>query len=263
MVHGNPTWSFFFRDLVCGLRDVCRVVVPDHIGCGRSEKPPESRYAYTLDSRVDDLEALLDHLELRRNVTLVLHDWGGLIGMAAACRRPERIARLVILNTAAFRLPAGKRLPWSLRLCRAPGLGPLLVRGMNAFCLGAARACVVRPLAPEVRAGYLEPYDSWENRVAVLRFVQDIPLGPRDGAYSTLRSVEDGLERFRSVPMLVLWGERDFVFDADFRAEWERRFPEAEVHRFPGAGHYVLEDAGAEILALVRRFVTGPEGSGA
>lgn len=262
-VHGNPTWSFFFRDLVLGLRDICRVVVPDHIGCGRSDKPPDTRYRYTLDSRVDDLEALLDHLGLVRDVTLVLHDWGGLIGMAVAARRPERIARLVVLNTAAFRRPAGKPLPWSIRACRVPGLGPLLVRGLNAFCRGAARACVVRPLAPEVQAGYFEPYDTRAHRIAVLRFVQDIPLRPGDPAWATLCEVENALARFRTVPVLVCWGERDFVFDGDYLAEWRRRFPAAEVHRFPAAGHYVLEDAGPEVLAHVRRFVSGGEGSSA
>src|SRR5262249_61254450 len=108
MVHGNPTWSFYFRDLVKSLRGTHRVVVPDHVGCGLSDKPDDARYAYTLRRRVDDLERLLDHLGLRDRLTLVLHDWGGMIGMAYASRYPERIRRLVILNTAAFLLPAGE-----------------------------------------------------------------------------------------------------------------------------------------------------------
>jgi pimeloyl-ACP methyl ester carboxylesterase len=255
MVHGNPTWSFYFRHLLHGLRDCHRIVVPDHIGCGLSDKPGDDRYDYTLSSRVADLEALLDHLGLREGLTLVLHDWGGMIGMAYASRHPERIRRLVILNTAAFRLPAGKRLPWSLWLFRNTPLGSFLVRGLNAFCRGAARACVTRPLPAEVRRAYLAPYDSWKNRIAVLRFVQDIPLRPGDRAYEEVRTVEEGLHRFRGVPMLICWGGRDFVFDGDFLAEWQRHFPEAEVHRFPDAGHYVLEDVGAEILPLVRGFL--------
>src|SRR5262245_40625611 len=129
MVHGNPTWSFYFRNLVQALRDDYRTVVPDHIGCGLSDKPGDDRYEYTLDRRVADLEALLDSLGLTSNLTLVLHDWGGMIGMAFASRHPERIRRLVILNTAAFLLPAGKRLPRSLWLVRNTPLGPLLVRG--------------------------------------------------------------------------------------------------------------------------------------
>jgi haloalkane dehalogenase len=178
-----------------------------------------------------------------------------MIGMAYASRHPDRVRRLVVLNTAAFLLPEGKRLPWSLRLCRNTLLGPPLVRGLNAFSRGAVRYCTTRPLPPEVRAGYLTPYDSWTNRIAVLRFVQDIPLRPGDRGYALVRSAQEGLERFRGVPMLLCWGGRDFVFDGDFLAEWRRRFPSAEVCRFPDAGHLVLEDAGAEIVPLVRDFL--------
>src|ERR1700730_17154517 len=108
MVHGTPTCSFYYRDLVEALRDQYRTIVPDHIGCGLSDKPDVSHYNYTLSQRVADLQSLLEQLGLRDNLTLVLHDWGGMIGMAYASRHPERIKRLVILNTAAFPLPPTK-----------------------------------------------------------------------------------------------------------------------------------------------------------
>ena len=111
MVHGNPSWSFYYRNLVLALRGHYRVIVPDHIGCGLSDKPDDGRYRYTLKQRVDDLDALLDSLGIRERITLVLHDWGGMIGMAYACRYPERIRRLVILNTGAFPLPPTKKFP--------------------------------------------------------------------------------------------------------------------------------------------------------
>jgi haloalkane dehalogenase len=178
-----------------------------------------------------------------------------MIGMAYARRNPSRVKRLVILNTAAFLLPAGKRLPLSLWLCRNTPLGPLLVRGLNAFSRGAVRFCAMRRLSAAVRAAYLAPYDSWSHRIAVLRFVQDIPLHPGDRAYSTVKRVQDGLNQISNVPMLICWGERDFVFDGAFLAEWQRRFPTASVHRFPDAGHFVLEDAGAAIIPLIRDFL--------
>lgn len=255
MVHGNPTWSFLFRDLIRGLRDQCRTVAIDHIGCGLSDKPSDDRYRYHLASRVDDLEALIDHLDLGERITLVLHDWGGMIGMAWANRHPRRVARLVLLNTAAFRLPPGKKLPWQIRLVRNTPLGPILVRGFNAFSQGLVRTCSVKPLSPAVRAGYLAPYDGWNARRAVLRFVQDIPLAPGDVSFDLVRSVEEGLPRFRSVPMLICWGRRDFVFDDDFLAGWNARFPDAEVHVFDDAGHLVLEDAGDRIVPLVQDFL--------
>ena len=256
MLHGNPTWSYFYRRLVPALRDAYRVIVPDHLGCGLSDKPDDSQYTYTLSRRVKDFQALLHHLRIERDLTLVLHDWGGIIGLAYAMRRPERIKRLIILNTAAFHLPQGKRLPWSLRLFRNPLLGPFLVRGLNAFCRGAAKHCCTRrPMPPEVRQAYLAPYDSWKHRIAILRFAQDIPLQPGDGCYELVSEIQRNLTRFREVPMLICWGEKDFVFDKDFLAEWMRHFPQAEVHRFPDAGHYVLEDASEEIIPLVKSFL--------
>ena len=255
MLHGNPTWSYYYRHLVAALRGTYRTIVPDHIGCGLSDKPSTADYPYTLERRVSDLENLLNSLGLVKDLTLVLHDWGGMIGMAYAHRHPDAIRRLVILNTGAFHLPTAKPFPWSLWLCRNRFFGSVLVRGLNAFCRGAVRYCTVKGMTPEVRAAFLAPYDSWGNRVAVLRFVQDIPLRPTDPGYQLISDVQTGLTQFRSVPMLICWGEKDFVFDRHFLAEWQRYFPEAEVHRFPDAGHYVLEDAGDKIIPLVQTFL--------
>ncbi|MCK6484728.1 MAG: alpha/beta fold hydrolase [Phycisphaerae bacterium] len=255
-VHGNPTWSFFYRDVIRTLSDRRRVIAPDHIGCGLSDKPGDAEYDYCLRRRIDDLESLLDHLALNENVTLVLHDWGGMIGMGVAVRRPQRIARLVILNTAAFRLPAGKPLPWRLRLIRDGGpLATLAVRGLNLFAWPATFMAAARPLPADVRAGYLAPYDSWASRIATLRFVQDIPIRPSDRSFDEMASVEARLTLLAGVPMLICWGLRDFVFDAHFLNEWRRRFPAAEVREFPDAGHYVIEDAGDRVLPVIRDFV--------
>jgi haloalkane dehalogenase len=256
MVHGNPTWSFYYRGLVEGLRSSYRTIVPDHIGCGLSDKPGDARYDYTLESRVADLGALVDHLGLDGGLTLVVHDWGGAIGLAYATRHPERVARLVILNTAAFHLPASKSFPWPLWACRNTPLSAWLVRGLNAFCRGTARiGCTRKPLTRDVRDAYCAPYDSWQDRIAVHRFVQDIPLRPGDRSYDLITRTQDGLARLAGVPTWIGWGMKDFVFDHHFLAEWVRRFPGAEVHRFDRAGHYVLEDEGEQIVPLVRAFL--------
>ena len=255
MLHGNPSWSFLYRDLIGELQRDHRTVAPDHIGCGLSDKPGDDAYDYTLASRVSDVSRLVEELDVR-DITLVVHDWGGMIGMAWATRHADRVARLVVLNTAAFPLPAGTRIPGALALARAPGLGALLVRGANAFSRGAVRRCVTRqPMSDEVAAGYLEPYDSWAHRIAVHRFVQDIPLAAGDRAYAIVQRTADELERLADTPLMICWGMKDFVFDWHFLDEWQRRFPTAEVHRFPDCGHYVLEDAGEEIVPLVRRFL--------
>ncbi|MCA1686269.1 MAG: alpha/beta fold hydrolase [Planctomycetia bacterium] len=256
MVHGNPTWSFYYRKLAEALAADHRVIAPDHVGCGRSDKPGDDRYDYTLESRVRDLEALLDRLKLDAGLTLVVHDWGGAVGMAFAARHPERVARLVILNTAAFHLPASKRFPRALRACRNTPVSAWLVRGLNAFCRGtAAIGCKHHTMPADVRDGYLAPYDSWANRIAVHRFVQDIPLRPCDPSYDLITFTQDQLKRFVDTPTLIAWGMRDFVFDRHFLAEWERHLPKAEVHRFPLAGHYILEDEAEQVIPLVRSFL--------
>ncbi len=254
MVHGNPTWSFYYRNLVGSLRDGHRCVVPDHIGCGLSDKPGDDAYTYTLSRRVDDLERLVEHLGLDE-LDLVVHDWGGMIGFAWAVRHPDKVRRIVVLNTAAFHNPKGQKLPFGLWLGRDTALGALLIRGLNAFSGWATRLAVKKPMSKELRDAYTAPYRSWGDRIATLRFVQDIPLGPEDPAWGVVTETEQQLERLKGKPMLVCWGERDFVFDGPFLAEWERRFPDAEVHRFPDAGHYVLEDAADAILPLVGKFL--------
>ncbi|MBZ0122039.1 MAG: alpha/beta fold hydrolase [Sandaracinaceae bacterium] len=255
MVHGNPTWSFYYRSLVKALRPRYRCVVPDHVGMGMSDKPDDGKYPYTLARRVDDLERLLDHVRIDRDVTLVLHDWGGMIGMAWAARHPERVARLVVLNTAAFHLPGDKSFPWPLRLTRTP-VGAALVRGLNAFSEVASRVCVTRaPMPDEIRRAYVAPYGSYADRIATLRFVQDIPLSPSDAAYRVVSETQKKLHLFAHLPALICWGDRDFVFDHAFLREWRRYLPEAKVVRFPDCGHYVLEDATEEIVELVKDFL--------
>jgi haloalkane dehalogenase len=181
-----------------------------------------------------------------------------MIGVAWAAQNPDRIAKLVIMNTSAFPLPTGKSFPLSLMLARTPGIGALLVRGANAFSRGAVRYCVTRrPMSRAVAAGYLEPYDTWAHRIAVHRFVQDIPLGEGDRAYPIMAATGEALTRLADKPMLICWGLKDFVFSGQFLDEWVRRFPNAEVRRFEDCGHYVLEDAGEEIIPLVREFVDG------
>ena len=255
MLHGNPTWSFYWRRLISALRPSHRVIAPDHIGCGKSDKPGDDTYSYRLAERVEDIEALVEQLGLR-DITLAMHDWGGMIGMGWAHRHPDLVARLVVLNTAAFPMPSTKRLPASLWLARDTKAGALLVRGFNAFARGATWLAVTRVRLPkEVRDGLCAPYDNWDHRRAVLRFVQDIPLREGDPSFSLVREVGEHLHQFNDRPVLICWADRDFVFDEHFLRVWKSALPDAEVHQFPDCGHYVLEDAPAEIEGLVRRFL--------
>jgi pimeloyl-ACP methyl ester carboxylesterase len=255
MLHGNPTWSFYYRNLVIALRDRYRCIVPDHIGCGLSDKPTDAAYDYRLHSRIEDLDTLLAHLGLQQPLTLVVHDWGGMIGFAWAVRNPERIARTVILNTAAFPLPADKRMPPALALVRDTKLGSFLVRRFNAFSAIAARVAFKKPVSREVREAYTLPYDTPANRIATLRFVQDIPLAESDPGFDILLNTAEHLHLLADKPCLIAWGERDFVFDEPFLNTWLRHYPHAVVRRYPDCGHYVLEDGGPALIDTIVDFI--------
>lgn len=256
MVHGNPSWSIYYRNLVNTLKDTHRCIVPDHIGCGLSDKPNDDAYEYTLANRVADLESLLEEIGVTENITLVVHDWGGMIGMAFATHHPEKIKRLVILNTSAFHLPKTKPLPLGLNICRNTLFGTFIVRGFNVFSAGAAHVgCKRNPMSSELQKAYRAPYNNWANRIATLRFVQDIPLHPSDKAHSLVSSVEDNVDELAEVPMIICWGLKDFVFDHHFLAKWEQNFPNAEIHRYEDCGHYILEDAQEEVIPLIESFI--------
>lgn len=250
LLHGNPTWSFYFRDLVAELSGAFRCIAPDHVGMGLSAKP--AGYDYGLASRIADIEALVESLGLRR-VHLVVHDWGGPIGLGFAGRHPDRVGRIVLMNTAAF--PSG-RIPARIALCRTPFLGALLVRGLNGFAEAATwMAMASRRLTWDERRAYLYPYDSWENRIGVHRFVRDIPLERGHPSRPALDEVFAGLSRLGSHEKLIVWGARDFCFDESFLSRWREIFPEARIERFENAGHYVLEDAGGDARVRIRDFL--------
>ncbi|MFT4577542.1 MAG: pimeloyl-ACP methyl ester carboxylesterase [Nitrospinales bacterium] len=251
MLHGNPTWSFYYRNLILGLKKSYRCVVPDHMGMGKSDKP--QNYNYTLSQHIDNLEALVDKLGLN-DITLVLHDWGGAIGMGFAVRHPKKIKRLVLFNTAAF---LSEEIPIRLKLCRVPGFGAIAIRRFNAFALAAVNmACKNKErMTDEVRAGYLDPYNNFANRIATLRFVQDIPMNPDAPSYSVVKNIEENLDQFKSLPIMIAWGAKDFVFNDHFLKRWQGIFPEAEVHHVQDAGHYVVEDAHERIIPWMQEFL--------
>lgn len=249
MVHGNPTWSFYYRNLVLGLRDKFRCIVPDHLGCGFSEKPQD--YDYTLTNHINNLSALIRSLDLKR-FHLVVHDWGGPIGIGMAESFLERLDKVVILNTSAFN---SKRIPLRIRACRIPVFGTVAIQGFNAFAGLATSMAVKKRMKPEIKKGYILPYDNWKNRIATLRFVQDIPVSPRELTYKRVKSIEDKLPLLKDKAMRIFWGGKDFCFNDSFYKEWVKRFPDAEAIYYPDAGHYVLEDEGEAILETLQGWL--------
>jgi cis-3-alkyl-4-acyloxetan-2-one decarboxylase len=249
-LHGNPTWSFYYRNLIQNFKFLYRCVALDHIGCGFSDKPQD--YNYTLNKHIDNLEKLVDFLGLK-NITLVLHDWGGAIGMGLAVRKPELIKRLVIFNTASF---LSSDIPLRIRLCRIPLLGTIAIRNLNLFVSGVLRFGLKRrkQLTQNIKDGYLAPYSSFENRIANLKFVQDIPMESSVASYSVIKDIENKLMNFKGLPILIIWGIEDFCFNIKFLNRWREIFPSAEVHEVLNAGHLVVEDAPDEIISWMEEF---------
>lgn len=250
MVHGNPTWSYYYRNLISLLSPTHRVIAIDHIGCGLSDKPQD--YDYTLANHRDNLVALLENLGVEK-YSLVVHDWGGAIGVGCAGLAPERLEKLVVLNTAAFR---SQRIPFRIGLCKNRFFGEFLVRGLNGFAMPAVFMAVTKPLKKEVGQSYLAPYSNWNNRIAVHRFVKDIPLTEDHPSYNTLVQVESGLKKISELklPTLILWGGKDFCFNDSFYAEWCKRIKHAKTVYYKDGGHYILEDELEDISSRLLKF---------
>jgi haloalkane dehalogenase len=256
-VHGNPTWSFHWRNLIVAFRAKYRCIAPDHLGCGLSDKPS---HVQRLADHVGHLVSLIESADLRR-ITLMAQDWGGAIGLGALLQMPERLERIVLFNTGAFP-PA--YVPWRIRACRMPVLGRLAVQGANLFSRAALRMALARRarLDPAVAAGYLAPYNSWANRRAVFGFVRDIPVGTQHPTWQTLAEIERRLPTLADRPILLVWGMRDWCFRPDCLERFVSVWPRAEVHRLPDVGHWVVEDAAAEVLPLVERFLAASDTHG-
>lgn len=250
MVHGNPTWSFYYRNLISLLKGNHRVIALDNMGCGLSDKPQD--YDYKLANHIANLDKLLNKLAIQK-FSLVVHDWGGAIGFGYAVNHVDRISSLVVHNTAAFR---STRIPLRIRLCKIPGLGEILVRGLNGFAWPATFMAVEKPLDSATKKEYTAPYNTWANRIAVHRFVKDIPLNQTHPSYMTLVEIEEKLHRIKdqNVPMLVLWGGKDFCFTKHFYQEWIKRFPQCQYKYYNNYGHYLLEDGKNEVLPRIQRF---------
>ena len=252
-VHGNPTWSFYWRSIIDQFAGSHRVIAVDHIGCGRSDKPPRSEYPYQLANHRDNLIALIDHLGLQ-NITLIAHDWGGAIGLSAMLEQIDRLSSIILLNTAAFPPPY---VPWRIAACRFPLLGTAAVRGVNAFARAAITMAMDRQaLSPDAGRGLLAPYDNWHNRVAIDAFVRDIPMSEAHPTMATLRKLELDLPKLAAIPSLLIWGMKDWCFRPECLRRFQGVWPKAKSVEIEDAGHYVIEDANEEVIDAIGQFVS-------
>ena len=253
MIHGNPTWSFFYRDLILELRGSYRCLALDNLGCGLSSKPADGDY--TLSGHISRTCEWVRSLGIE-SFHLVVHDWGGAIGLGMADELSDCVKGITLMNTAAFPFPS---LPMRIAACRIPILGALAVRGANAFVRAATQMTTATPLPEAVKEGYIYPYRNWHDRVAIHKFVKDIPMGRSHKSWETLKSIEHSLGKWRNAPVQILWGSQDWCFHERILRVWESILPDADVRRFPEAGHYLMEDAGEAIFAEIRKFLASDQ----
>lgn len=249
--HGNPTWSYLWRHQLAELAaQGHRCVAFDHMGFGRSDKPPHL-LSYSLQAHVDNALALVDQLDLR-DVTLVAHDWGGPIGLGAVLERRERLRALVLMNTWAWELPSF--LPPFLREFRTEGLGEILALGGNLFVESIPGGMARRDTDPTMMEAYRAPFPDYWSRVAPLAFQREIPLTERDRSAKLMGSIHERLVGL-DLPCLLIWGMRDPVFQSVFLDHWRELFPDAEVVQLEEASHFLVEDQPEAVTEAIRRFL--------
>jgi len=251
MVHGNPTWSFYYRRLIKSVGDTGRAIGVDHLGCGLSDKPAD--YPYRLQNHIDNLCCLIDELDLK-NATLMVHDWGGAIGLGALLARIDRFKKIILFNTAAFPPPY---IPFRIRVCRWPIVGKIGLQGFNLFARAATHMATEQKggLPKVIADGMLAPYDNWANRVATYKFVKDIPLTQRHPTWNVLENIESRLQEVADWPIMMVWGMKDWCFRPECLERLQQHWPSAEVHKMAEAGHYVIEDEAERVQQLVEDFL--------
>jgi cis-3-alkyl-4-acyloxetan-2-one decarboxylase len=247
-VHGNPTWSYLWRRAIGELSSEGRCVALDHMGFGRSDKPPHLS-AYSLERHIANTIALIEQLDLR-DVTLVAHDWGGPIGLGAMLEQRERLHELVLINTWAWELPSF--LPPFLREFRTDGLGEILALGGNLFVESIPGGMARREADESMMDAYRAPFPDYWSRVGVLAFQRDIPLTERDRSAALIGSIHERLETL-DLPVKLVWGMRDRVFQPMFLDQWLELFPDAGVVRLRDAAHFVPEDRPDAVVSALRR----------
>ncbi len=260
-LHGNPTWSFLYRNFAKGLSDKNRFIAPDLIGFGLSQKPSDVD-SYSIAGHVDDIDKLITTLDLQ-NLTLVIQDWGGPIALAVAARHPERIKALVILNTFGSYPPLPTMdennvdLPFELDMFRAPVIGNLLVKQLGMFeNMGMKMATVNHDHLDTVKIAYTDVFTQADDRAGVMAFPKLIPTKlDHPSAQLIKHQVEPFVKNFKG-PVQIFWGMQDPFFQPEMLTVWQHNLPQANTVKLAGASHYLQEDAHQEIVPLLKQFLS-------
>jgi cis-3-alkyl-4-acyloxetan-2-one decarboxylase len=254
MIHGDPTWGFLYRNFIPPLSQHHRCIIPDQMGMGKSVVPQE-RSLYRLEQHCANLEALLLHLDLH-DITLILHDWGGPVGLGFATRHPQRIKRLVLMNTWAFAPWPGGPFPRLLEIIRSER-GEAFVLRKNGYLEPALLGTTYHSekLTNSILEAYRAPFPTPESRLAMLCWSRDIPVQENDVSYTEMKRIEHGLPQFSETPVLLVWGIQDPVIPPSILHRWQQLYPHATTHEIEDASHFLQEDAPERIVPWIETFL--------
>lgn len=247
-VHGNPAWSFLFRKLISSLSRKYRCIAPDHIGFGLSDKP--SHWSYLPEEHAKNLDRLLEHLKLR-NMTFVVNDWGGPIGLSYAISHPEKVDNIILTNTWLW--PVNREWYYLVISLFMGGLvGRWLIRKFNFFANSVVKISFGEKhrLTPEIHRHYLYPLGKERDRKGCWVFPQEIV-----GSTPWLKTLWSKREVLKNKRVLIVWGMKDIAFREKELTKWMQVFPNANTIRFPDAGHFVAEEKGDEFAVTIENFL--------
>jgi haloalkane dehalogenase len=253
-VHGEPTWAFLYRNFISNLRDIARIVVPDHIGFGKSEV--SQNMPYLLGQHIINFTELLLHLDLH-NITLVVQDWGGPIGFGFAIKYPDRIKRIVIMNTSIGVAKETQKLWYE----------PFIENGMYDELLGDMKTFVGDYMLPNMHKkftreekkllkwAYTAPFPTPESHIGVKKFPLDIPKGPNHPSTPIMQEIKDNLSQLTEKPKRIIWGMKDKIFPPKVTEYWQKIYPETPVIELQEAGHFLQEDAPDQVVNAIKEFI--------
>lgn len=255
MLHGDPTWGYLWRKFIPSVSETNRVIVPDHMGMGKSSVPKEP-YPYLLKHHISNLEQLILNLELK-DITLVLHDWGGPVGMGFAIRHPELIKRIVIMNTWAFAKWPGGEMPRLLEIIRSEK-GETFVLEKNGYVKRALLGTANYPekYTSQILDAYLAPFPVPDSRLALLCWSRDITFDEHDKSYHEMKKIEQNLTLFSKLPILIVWGMLDPVLPATVLEKWISIYPHAKVCKIEDASHFLQEDTPEKVIMELNSFLS-------
>ena len=251
-LHGNPTWCYFYRNLIRELRGSFRLIAPDFLGCGLSDRTPGKKWR-AID-RINQLEEFVTALGIDR-FSIVMHDWGGPLGTGFLLRRLEKVDRIVYLNTT---LTETEALPSFIKIAAMPVIGKFFTRHTDTFVRLTTSMGAYTKLTPEVVEGYRAPYTTRQRRDAIWDFVADIPFDASHPTYSQMVEIAAGLPKVAQKPVKIVWGLRDPCFHREMLSKVAAHFPKAELLEIAEASHLVLDDAPKVAIPSIREFLSRP-----